>query len=58
MIELLRADGPSPEYADKLMLFGRLVGSWDIEGKEPGSTVSMPAPGRPSCSVELEALDS
>jgi hypothetical protein len=33
MIEALRADGPSPEHADKLMLFGRLVGSWDIEGR-------------------------
>jgi hypothetical protein len=33
MLEALRADGPFPEYADKLMLFGRLVGSWDIEGK-------------------------
>jgi hypothetical protein len=33
MIELLRADGPHPEHADKLMLFGRLVGSWDIVGR-------------------------
>src|ERR1044071_9386005 len=33
MIEALQADGPFPEYADKLMLFGRLVGSWDIEGR-------------------------
>src|SRR5207249_6426897 len=33
MIEALRADGPDPEHADKLMLFGRLVGSWDIEGR-------------------------
>src|ERR671932_1975575 len=33
MIEALQADGPFSEYADKLMLFGRLVGSWDIEGK-------------------------
>ena len=33
MIEALRAEGPFPEYADKLMLFGRLVGSWDIEGR-------------------------
>ncbi len=31
MMEALRADGPFPEYADKLMLFGRLIGSWDIE---------------------------
>src|ERR1051325_998792 len=33
MIEALRADGPFSEYADKLMLFGRLIGSWDIEGR-------------------------
>jgi hypothetical protein len=33
MIEALQADGPYPEYGDKLMLFGRLVGSWDIEGR-------------------------
>jgi hypothetical protein len=33
MIQALQADGPFPEYADKLMLFGRLVGSWDIEGR-------------------------
>jgi hypothetical protein len=33
MIEALEADGPHPDYADKLMLFGRLVGSWDIVGR-------------------------
>ena len=33
MIEALRADGPHPDHADKLMLFGRLVGSWDIVGR-------------------------
>lgn len=33
MIEALAAAGPLPEYADKLMLFGRLVGEWDIEGR-------------------------
>jgi hypothetical protein len=33
MIEALKADGPLPEHAQKLMLFGRLVGSWDIEGR-------------------------
>jgi hypothetical protein len=32
MIEALAAAGPLTEYADKLMLFGRLVGGWDIEG--------------------------
>jgi hypothetical protein len=33
MIEALQADGPFPDYADKLIGFGRLVGSWDIEGR-------------------------
>ena len=33
MIEALAAEGPFHEYADKLMLFGRLVGAWDIEGE-------------------------
>jgi hypothetical protein len=33
MIEALAATGPFDEYADKLMLFGRLVGGWDIEGR-------------------------
>ena len=31
MIELLDADGPDEERADGLSLFGRFVGSWDIE---------------------------
>jgi hypothetical protein len=30
MIEALRADGPHPDLEDRLMLFGRLIGSWDI----------------------------
>jgi hypothetical protein len=33
MIEALQADVPHAEHAKKLMLFGRLVGSWDIEGR-------------------------
>lgn len=33
MIDALTATGPLTEYADKLMLFGRLVGGWDIEGR-------------------------
>src|SRR3990172_8028389 len=31
MIELLDADGPDEKRAEGLMLFGRFVGSWDIE---------------------------
>lgn len=31
MIELLEAWGPDEEHAEALMLFGRFVGSWDIE---------------------------
>ena len=30
MIDALRADGPRPEIADKLMLFGQFVGAWDV----------------------------
>jgi hypothetical protein len=33
MIEAVAANGPFHEYADKLMLFGRLVGAWDIEDR-------------------------
>src|SRR5919199_5848798 len=33
MIEALQATGPHPDHAEKLMLFGRLIGSWDIEGR-------------------------
>ena len=33
MIELLAARGPLPEYADRLIVFGRLVGSWDIDAR-------------------------
>jgi len=29
---MLAAPGPFDEYADKMMLFGRFVGSWDIDG--------------------------
>jgi len=29
-LALLTADGPFPEYADELMLYGQFVGSWDI----------------------------
>jgi hypothetical protein len=31
VFNLLRATGPDPRYADKLMLYGRLVGVWDME---------------------------
>jgi hypothetical protein len=33
MLEALAADGPLPKYADKLMLFGQLVGTWDVVGR-------------------------
>ena len=32
MLELLAADGPHPDHADALMLFGRFVGAWEMEG--------------------------
>ena len=35
--EALHADGPAGPYADKLMLFGRFVGSWELEWRGPGS---------------------
>jgi hypothetical protein len=28
------ADGPAPEQAEELMLFGRFVGAWDVDGAE------------------------
>jgi hypothetical protein len=37
LIDALRADGPAGPYADKLMLFGRFVGSWDLEWRGSGS---------------------
>ncbi len=33
VFDLLAASGPFPDYADKLMLYGQLVGSWDIDAK-------------------------
>jgi hypothetical protein len=31
MIEALAAGGPWPEHAEKLMLFGQFVGTWDLD---------------------------
>ena len=31
VIDRLRADGPRPDLADQLDLFGRFVGAWDLE---------------------------
>jgi hypothetical protein len=31
MLHHLAAEGPHPDHAEELMLFGRLIGSWDIE---------------------------
>jgi hypothetical protein len=31
MIEALQSDGPHPELAPQLQLFGQFVGSWDVE---------------------------
>ncbi len=31
MIEALRASGPHPALADRLMLFGQFVGAWDVD---------------------------
>ena len=34
MLEALGADGPPPEFADKLRTFGQSVGAWDLECTE------------------------
>lgn len=34
MLALLHAPGPDPEYADQLDLYGRFVGSWDIDNRK------------------------
>jgi hypothetical protein len=31
MLDALRAEGPHPDYADELMLFGQFVGAWDLD---------------------------
>jgi hypothetical protein len=33
MLEALTAPGPFPDHREKMMLFGRLVGSWDVESR-------------------------
>lgn len=33
IVELLAADGPDAENRGRLMLYGRLVGSWDVESR-------------------------
>jgi hypothetical protein len=45
MIEALRAAVPRPELADRLALFGRFVGSWDVERTghaADGTSVTVP----------------
>lgn len=32
MLDALGARGPHPDHAGKLMLFGRFVGAWDVDG--------------------------
>lgn len=34
MLDVLAAPGPHPDHADALMLFGRFVGGWDMEGEQ------------------------
>lgn len=33
VVDLLAADGPDEENRERLMLYGRLVGSWDVESR-------------------------
>ena len=30
-LDVAFADGPAPDFADKLQLFGQFVGSWELE---------------------------
>jgi hypothetical protein len=34
MLKLLAAPGPDPDYAEQLDLYGRFVGSWDIDNRK------------------------
>jgi hypothetical protein len=40
MLRLLPAEGPVSEFADRMMLFGQFIGSWDLEiaAYEPDGT--------------------
>ena len=31
LADAIAADGPDPDYADAMMLFGRFVGEWDFD---------------------------
>ena len=31
MLRLLAAEGPAPDLAEKMMLFGQFIGSWDLD---------------------------
>ncbi|PJN40233.1 hypothetical protein CG747_14385 [Streptomyces sp. CB02959] len=33
MLELLSAAGPDPDHAEAMMLYGRLVGTWNISNR-------------------------
>lgn len=48
LIQALHVPGPIPGLADKLMLFGRFVGSWGLEwtGTDP---MASPPPRMASC---------
>ncbi len=37
MIDALRASGPHPDLADRLMLFGQFVGAWEVDITNYGS---------------------
>lgn len=47
MVEALHAAGPDAEHRDKLMQFGRFVGSWDLDViyYDEGGKVRLRAPG-------------
>jgi hypothetical protein len=42
-VEALCADGPAPDLAEKMMLYGRFVGRWEMEAFVPGPAGLAPA---------------
>jgi hypothetical protein len=37
LVDALHVDGPAPELAEKLMLFGQFIGSWELEWTGSGA---------------------
>lgn len=56
ILSTLRADGPHPELADQLRLFGQFIGVWDLRIKyfKPSGELIFDAPGEWSFSWVLD----